>query len=188
VSKFARAAIATVVLATGLTALIAARPPAEQRWPAVAAPAVSVVSASPADGATVASAPAEVELAFNVPVDVSRSHVSVVDSGGIALNGGESQLVGAERLRQPIRAATGDVTAAYHVTFVDGSTLTGTLLFHVGAGVPSAERPADAAAHEHGIDPLSAVLLTLDGVVFFGAIVLLMARPRRPSGRGTAPR
>jgi methionine-rich copper-binding protein CopC len=175
VNRFARATIASLVLAGGIAALVAARP-----FPG-SSPAARVVSASPADGAKIATAPAEVELAFNVPVDVGRSHVSVVDGAGAALNGGEPQLVGVDRLRQPIRPATGEVTVAYHVTFVDGSALTGTLLFRVGDGKPSADR---SAAHEHGIDPLSGVLLALDGLVFFGAIALLLRRPRRAGRRG----
>jgi methionine-rich copper-binding protein CopC len=85
-----------------------------------------------------------------------------------------------------------DVAVSYHVIFTNGRTLAGTLHFSVGtrlaAGPGAAREPstvdaatdADAAAkanaagnaevaagsaHHHGVDPVSATLLAVDGVV-----------------------
>ncbi|WP_083802153.1 copper resistance protein CopC [Micromonospora sp. ATCC 39149] len=82
----------------------------------------------------------------------------------------------------PLRVdAPGDYTVAYHVTFADGTAVTGAHRFSVGTGVAPA--PLDDAArrastdvvvdaHGHGIDGFSA----------FPAV-----RRRRGRGRGTRP-
>jgi methionine-rich copper-binding protein CopC len=70
------AAGAAAALAVGLAVVLADRAP--DRGPA------AVTSTSPADGATLARAPTEVELSFTGPVDPARSHISVMDgSDGI---------------------------------------------------------------------------------------------------------
>jgi methionine-rich copper-binding protein CopC len=96
-----------------------------------------------------------------------------------------------------------DVTVSYHVVLTDGRELAGTLRCRVGtrvaagpgaAGGPSpvdAATAADAAAeadaggnaavagsaHQHGVDPVSAALLVVDGVVALTVVVLLLRRP-----------
>jgi methionine-rich copper-binding protein CopC len=102
-----------------------------------------------------------------------------------------------------------DMTVSYHVIFTDGRELAGTLHFSVGmrsaAGPGAAREPstgdattaadaakADAAgnaevaagpAHQHGVDPVSAALLAIDGVVALAVVVLLLLRPPpQPSG------
>ena len=180
-------ACATVVLAVALTALFTTRAPD----PAQAA----ITSTSPIDGAWLAQAPTEVELSYTAPVDLVLSHVSVWDRFGTAVNTGQPILVKPEKLRQPVKiTAVGDVTVAYHVTFVDGAELAGTLRFSVGIGkaagtgatmAPSATNTSTTAAvagstHQHGVDPISAALLVLDGVVALAIILLLMRRARPP--------
>jgi methionine-rich copper-binding protein CopC len=175
---------AVVALAGALVLYLAARQPNH--------PQAGLTSTDPADGAVLALAPAEVELSFTAPVIPDLSHVSVQDSSGTALSTGRPRPVLPERLRQPVNiTATGDVRVVYHVTFVHGAELTGTLHFTVGApraagsGVTTA--PAantdDAVAgstHQHGVDPISGALLALDGIVALAALVLLMRRPNRP--------
>jgi methionine-rich copper-binding protein CopC len=101
-----------------------------------------------------------------------------------------------------------DMTVSYHVIFTDGRELAGTLHFSVGmrsaAGPGAAREPstgnattaadaakADAAgnaevaagpAHQHGVDPVSAALLAIDGVVALAVVVLLLRPPPQPSG------
>jgi methionine-rich copper-binding protein CopC len=102
-----------------------------------------------------------------------------------------------------------DMTVSYHVIFTDGRELAGTLHFSVGtrsaAGPGAAREPStvDAApdagaanahaagsaevaagsADHHGVDPVSAALLAIDGVVALAVVVLLLRRPPpRPSG------
>ncbi|HET8662531.1 MAG TPA: copper resistance CopC family protein [Micromonosporaceae bacterium] len=145
-----------------------------------------VTSTSPADGAVLAQAPTDVVLSLNGPVDLGRSHVSVRDRAGTAVTSGQPGLVTPERLRQPVSIpATGEMTVAYHVTFMDGAELVGRLRFSVAGQAGSAAVPAPASAgtepaHAHGVDPFSAVLLVLDGIVALTVVVLLLRRPRLP--------
>ncbi|HZN17518.1 MAG TPA: copper resistance CopC family protein [Micromonosporaceae bacterium] len=146
----------------------------------------AVTSTSPADGAVLTQAPTEVVLSLHGAVDLGRSHVSVRDTAGTAVSSGQPSLVTPERLRQPVSiTATGEMTVAYHVTFAGGAERVGQLRFSVASGAGSAAAPAPAGAvaepsHEHGVDPLSAVLLALDGVVALTVVVLLLRRPRVP--------
>jgi methionine-rich copper-binding protein CopC len=183
-------AFATVALAATLTALLAARSPDTAK--------AAITSTSPMDGARLAQAPAEVELSSTGPLVLDQSHVSVWDGSGTALNNGEPILVVPERLRQPVTITTaGDVTVTYHVTFIDGAELAGTLHFSVGIGratgtgasmEPSAATTntndaVSGSTHDHGIDPISAAMLVLDSVVAIAVIVVLVRRPR-PKGAG----
>jgi hypothetical protein len=72
------------------------------------------------------------------------------------------------------------------VTFTDGRELAGILHFSVGTGAGVAPRSAtaDTAArsdvavgHQRGVDPISAALLALDGIVVLAVVVLLLRRP-----------
>jgi methionine-rich copper-binding protein CopC len=155
------------VLAVGLAAVLADRPPHPGR--------AAVTSTNPADGATLARAPAEVELSLTGPVEPGRSHISVT---GSARTAGALRRAAPERLSQPITVtAAGDVTVAYHVTFTDGAELAGSLRFTAQSG-DSAGRPASEAVHQHDIDPVSAGLLVVDGIAALVVGVLLMRRPR----------
>lgn len=144
----------------------------------------AVASTSPTDRAVLAQAPTAVELSLTGAVDLGQSHVSVRDGSGAVVNAGQPSLVTPERIRQPVTiAAGGEVAVAYHVTFVDGAELVGRLRFSVAGGAGSAAEPAPAGAgaepaHAHGVDPFSAVLLALDGVVALTVVVLLLRRPR----------
>jgi hypothetical protein len=76
---------------------------------------------------------------------------------------------------------------AYHVVFTDGTETFGSVRFSVGTGVaPPAsagdvQRAAEASAlaHNHTIDPLSAILLVVDLGVLVGVVLLLILRPKR---------
>jgi methionine-rich copper-binding protein CopC len=169
------AAVAVAVLAVALAAFVA-RPSDTPR---------TLASTVPAAGSTVAQAPAEVELTFTAPVVAARSHVAVHDRSGSALQQGDPRVAEPDRLRQPVRGAVaGEVTVAYHVTFVDGAELAGTLRFTTRSGNPAGARAAGPAPHRHGVDPLSAILLAVDGIVALAVLVLLLRRPRRPRTTG----
>jgi methionine-rich copper-binding protein CopC len=165
---------AAAVLAVALAAFVAARPPDPGRH--------VVTSTVPADGVTVGRPPTEVELSFTDPVDPGRSHVSVRDGSGSALDVGRLRLDMPEQVRQPVSiAVAGEVTVAYHVTFVDGAELAGTLRFSTGSGNADGDlagAPPGNATHQHGIDPLSAALLVIDGLVALAVLLLLIRRPR----------
>jgi methionine-rich copper-binding protein CopC len=141
----------------------------------------SLVAADPADGAVLPAAPTAVTLTFATPPDRGLSHVSVADSAGTAVGAAEVIRAGSSDLRLPVSIhAPGDYTVAFHAVLTDGSETTGTLRFSVGTGVPPAGAgPAATAAHQHTIDPFSAVLLVVDLVVLLTVVLLLLA-PRRP--------
>ncbi|HKA69738.1 MAG TPA: copper resistance CopC family protein [Actinomycetes bacterium] len=168
-----------VVLAVGVAVMLADGPPEGDH--------AAVTSTSPADGATLATAPTEVGLTFTRPVDPNRSHIFVMDEPGTASvhTTGALRQTAPGRLSQPISMAeAGAVSVAYHVTFVDGAVSTGSLRFTVGSGT-GAGQPAPASAHNHDIDPVSAALLLADGIAVLAVLVLLLRRPRRiaPSRR-----
>jgi methionine-rich copper-binding protein CopC len=170
------AAAAVALTAAGVALLFAVSP---------SGPAVT--SATPPEGEALAAAPAAVELAVSKRPDAGRSHVSVVDGSGAAVPAGALAVTGADGLRLPVTiTGRGTFTVVYHVELAGGGELTGSWRFGVGAA-PDGSRPA-GAAHEHGVDPVGAALLVVDGLVALGVIVLLLRRPRRPGRRGLAGR
>ena len=172
------------------------------------APHAALAATTPADGTILAEPPRAVDLAFTAAVAPDLSHVDVRDASGTAANAGRPTLVRPEILRQPVDiAADGDVTVTYHVILVDGTAVAGAVRFTVGAGAgasaaaarrtaapsgPAASAPpVEAASHGHGVDPVSAALLALDGLVGLAVIVLLARRPPsrpRAAGRQHHPR
>lgn len=157
--------------------------------PAAAAADSGPTSSNPAAQAVLAAPPAAVELTFPAAPDPDFSHVSVLTADGTRTNSGALTRSAGRTLRQPVSiGSSGDVTIVYHVLFTDGGESTGTLRFSVGTGVPpapldSAARRAATAAldvHEHQVDPVSATLLVIDGLVAFGVLGLLyLRRPYR---------
>lgn len=157
--------------------------------PAAPAAASAVVVTDPGDGAQLASAPQQVRLELSDTPDVADSHVSVLDGRGTILEAGELTAVAGSGLSENVHiTGTGDFTIAYHVVFGDGSEATGYTRFSVGTNVPPAPMTATAAdaarqasaGHEHGVDPLSGVLLLVDAVVLGAVLILLLRRPGRP--------
>lgn len=154
-------------------------------------------SSNPAAQAVLASPPEAVELTFRAAPDVDFSHVSVLAADGGRANSGALARGTDRTLRQPVSIdAPGDVTVAYHVLFADGGESTGTLRFSVGTGVPPASldpaarqaATANLDVHQHQVDPLSATLLVIDGLVAFGALGLLyLRRPYRHAPPPVAP-
>jgi methionine-rich copper-binding protein CopC len=179
---------ALAVAVTGLTAVagvvLGTTSAGSRATPAVAPAAVAT---HPADRAALPTAPAAVELAFPSSVEVGRSHVAVLADGGSQAGAGPLVQLAPGTVRQPVAiTGPGTFTAAYHVTFADGTEGSGFLRFSVGTGVPpppldaaAADRATDAAAagHPHSVDPLSAGLLVLDGLVAVAVVALLLRRP-----------
>jgi methionine-rich copper-binding protein CopC len=163
-----RVAVAAVALtAAGVALLFAVSP---------SGPAMT--AATPPDGAALAAAPAAVELAVSKRPDVGRSHVSVVDGSGVLVRAGALTADGADGLRLPVTiTGRGTYTVAYHVELAGGGVLTGSWRFGIGAA-PDGPPPPAGAPHGHGVDPVGAALLVVDGLVAVGAIVLLLRRRR----------
>jgi methionine-rich copper-binding protein CopC len=167
--------------------------------PAAGLAAGGLTGSDPPDRAALASPPAAVELTFSSPPDVSASHVRVLDDSGSPVNSAPATRARGNAIRQPVGiAGAGNLTVAYHALLADGSEASGLLRFSVGTGVPppalggGVREAVEAAAveaaggeHGHGIDPFSAVLLAVNGLVVVGVVLLLfLRRPRFAAERG----
>ncbi|GAA2704357.1 copper resistance CopC family protein [Micromonospora olivasterospora] len=149
----------------------------------VAARPGRLVSATPADGALLATAPGTVGLEFSRPVDPGQAHLSVAPAGGGRVLSGPPRADGA-RVTAPLPGApAGAYLVAYHVVLADGTSLTGSHRFTVspagGADPAPRAAPPDAgsAGHEHGVvDPATVVVVALDALAV--AVVVPLARRR----------
>ncbi|MGC5031223.1 copper resistance CopC family protein [Micromonospora sp. DT229] len=179
-------AIVTALASVGVALTIAAVARQSDGTPA------RVLTVDPGDGAALSSAPEAVTLRLSIGADAVLSHVTVRDRAGNPVNDGRVRTDGKTGLRQPIQlTGTGDYSIAYHITFTNGQDATGILRFSVGTGVPPqglTEVPdpiLDEADHAHGIDPVGATLLVLDGLVLLVVLALLLRRPARHRGPPT---
>ncbi|MGN9910231.1 copper resistance CopC family protein [Phytohabitans sp. LJ34] len=144
-----------------------------------------LTASTPAAQAALAAAPAAVELTFSAVPAAADSHVAVVDESGAKVDTGELALVAAGTLRRPVSiGAAGDYTVAYHVEFEGGGEAKGILRFSVGTGAPppASDRAVEVATaavsdtHGHGVDPIGATLLVIDGLVVLVVVGLLYLR------------
>ncbi|WP_158554078.1 copper resistance CopC family protein [Micromonospora deserti] len=176
-------AVTTALVGVGLAVAVGATARQSTGEPA------RVLRTTPADGAALAAGPGEVVLRLSTRPDPALSHVTVRDSAGTTVNAGRLSTDEETLLRQPARLAlAGDYSVAYHVTFANGRDAAGVLRFSVGTGSaprstdPIPDAVPDTDGHAHGVDPVGATLLVLDGVVLVAVLVLLRLRPapRRP--------
>jgi methionine-rich copper-binding protein CopC len=197
------AACAIVVLAVGLAVSSAQRPPSPGRAAALTStdPADGAALERAPTGVELSfTAAPDPDLSH---VSVRDGSGTVLDAGRLRLVQPERLRQPIHGAAAPPEGPV-DVTVSYHVIFTDGRELVGTLHFSVGirvaAGPGAAREPstvdaatdADAAAkadaagnaevaagsaHQHGVDPVSAALLAIDGVVGLAVVVLLLRRP-----------
>jgi copper resistance protein C len=110
-------------------------------WSAPVASAHSrVVSSDPADGATVASGPAQVTITFNEPLQESFAVLTVVGPDGHYWQDGNA-IVDGPRLSAALRelGPAGTYTMNYRVTSADGHPVEGRRSFELttaGSGTP----------------------------------------------------
>ncbi|MGC5053267.1 copper resistance CopC family protein [Micromonospora sp. DT48] len=145
---------------------------------------VEVLAMEPADGAVLPDLPTTVRIRVAGEPDPGRSHIVVYDADRTRLSTGAVVRDGDDGLRQQVVVTRpGLLAVAYHVVTVDGRTTSGVARLTVGSpGAAAAAGPADAtdgAAHAHGVDPMGAALLALDGLVLLAVLVLLLRRPTR---------
>ncbi|GAA4690308.1 copper resistance CopC family protein [Phytohabitans rumicis] len=152
--------------------------------PAAAVAQDGLVASDPRDQAVLAAGPSGVRLTFS-STPTADSHVSIVDGNGSAVTTGPLSAAPGRALWQPIAIdAPSDVIVAYHVELDGGGEASGVLRFSVGTGKPPALTGAvpDADPHAHSVDPLSAFLLVVDGLVVLGVLAMLwLRRPIPPS-------
>ncbi|MCC2333672.1 copper resistance CopC family protein [Cellulomonas wangsupingiae] len=103
-------------------------------------------STDPADGSTVATAPAQVTLTFDQPATELGTQVVVTGPDGAVLSAGAAQLVDASVV-QPLVAElpAGTYTVDWRVTSADGHPLSGAFTFTATDAVGGAVPTADAA-------------------------------------------
>ncbi len=151
------------------TALLAAALVLLGPVPARAAPATT---SNPADGAALSTAPPQVTLTFGrVPV-ADDSHVTVLAGDGRPVAEPARPVRSGLSLSQPVGIdRAGDYTIVYRVAFAGGGQEQGTRRFSVTAGADP-----HAAHTGHGVDPVGATLLAIDGLVVLVVVFLLLIR------------
>lgn len=134
------------------------------------------------------TAGSDVELTFTAKPSAELSHASVRDAAGTTVSSGTPRAGRGDTLLLHVRAAApGVFTVSYHAAFADGRETSGEARFTADGRVADALSEAalsDAAApsdaHEHGVDPVSGLLLGADVLVLVVVGLLLLRRPRVP--------
>lgn len=133
---------------------------------------------SPPANAVLPSAPRQVILVFNEPVDQEFSAASVQDRNGRKVSGKAAFSKDGGRMTVPVDAVTpGAYTVRWRVlSTADGHTTSGFLIFSVGESAPASQPSARTDAPDplivafRWLGYLAAILLT--GAVFFQSLVL----------------
>jgi methionine-rich copper-binding protein CopC len=134
-----------------------------------APPSLTLVSSSPVDASAL-------RLTFSADADPALSHIAVATADGRQLEAGPVTAGPGHVLSVPVRpVGDGGYTVAYHVVGAGGDEASGIVRF--GADAPAAA----GHEHEHGIDPLSAILLTINLIVVITVVVLLLRRRPVPT-------
>ena len=116
--------------------------------PAVALGHADLESSTPASGATLGTAPTEVELIFGGELVPDGSGFTVTDAEGRTVGAGELDLAVAERneLRGPVTISRpGTFTVTWTSVAADGHRESGTFTFAYGSEVPDTALAAPAA-------------------------------------------
>ena len=130
-----------------------------------------LVAATPVDGASVTTAPADVELQSSGVVQELGAQVAVTGPDGTVVGRGRPQVVDSV-LTQPLSPdlPAGTYTVAWRVTSADGHPISGTTSFTVGAGtVTGATAPVSEAAAARPADSSSGGWIGIGA----GAVLLL---------------
>jgi methionine-rich copper-binding protein CopC len=139
------------------------------------------VELTPADGATLETAPASVSLTLPVGGPAQQLHLTVVDGDGTELTAGPPELRGAVASVDVDIAAPGSYTVVYHVVLADGEQHSGVATFQVGTSGAQAQAPT-VAGHDHGAQsPFDVALVVFGSILAVGTMVWLLwqNRPRR---------
>ncbi len=109
-------------------------------------------SSDPADGATLATAPATVSFTFNEPLLDQGNAITVTEvASGQRLTMGPAQVDGElVSVSWPEVSPAGEYRAAYRVVSADGHPINGTIAFTVAQAAGSAPAPAATASPATG--------------------------------------
>ena len=154
-----------------------------------------LVGSTPADGATVATAPREVVLEFDQPVQEPFTQVAVLDAADGHHERDEPLIDGVTVTQGLDDLVPGTYRISYRLGSADGHPITGTLTFTVTPPATSTETttaepspevvtPAAATSTTEQASNTSTLLLVGGlAVVVLGAVVYLMTgRQRQPTG------
>jgi methionine-rich copper-binding protein CopC len=125
--------LATVLLLSGVAVVATATP---------AFAHAELKGSTPAEGASLAEAPQQVQLTFSEAVTLPATPVTVTGPDGAAWAAGAASIAGAV-VTVPVtpNGPAGAYTLTYNVVSDDGDPITGTVKFTLTAAVPGAEAP-----------------------------------------------
>ncbi|TDB73772.1 copper resistance protein CopC [Micromonospora sp. KC721] len=143
VARVARATPVVMGAALGVSLLLPAAPAVAHN---------SLTGSNPADGARVATAPAQVELRFLSKLDPATTRITVVGPGRVPAAGGEPRFTG-NRVRVPFAPGpAGEYIVGYRVASGDGHPVQGEVTFTLTTGVSS---PAPSATPSVSTSPVA---------------------------------
>jgi copper transport protein len=152
-----------------------------------------LASSDPANGAVLATAPSRVVLTFTEAADPTLSTISVLGSGGTALQTGPVAALAPETLSvsMPSGVADGPYTVAWRaVSADDGHVTAGAFSFSVGAAAPSGSGatpvPVETASGPSTLSIVAKVLLYLGLMLLVAIPVLWVGVFRQPATRARA--
>ncbi|WP_237234381.1 copper resistance CopC family protein [Rothia nasisuis] len=157
-----------------------------------------LLATNPADGSTLAQAPAELELTYSGDImDVDGANqVRVTNAAGDSVTSGDPEIDGTA-IRQPLStsAAEGTYTVTWRVVSSDGHPIQGTFTYTVGdasaataSAEPSAENTDSASTSSADTDPVSQatgglpmplkIVLVLVAVAALGSVLTVVLKNR----------
>jgi methionine-rich copper-binding protein CopC len=140
-----------------------------------------LVSATPAPGSTVASAPAEIRLTFDGPPYDYGLGVVVLSPSGAHVESGRVSVQGNDVVQPLTRVSEpGTYQVQWRVVSADGHPASGTYAFEVNANGQSAA-PGAAADPSTSGGGKGWLLLVVAGLAVLGLVALLLVSGRRRS-------
>jgi len=195
-----RRLVAILVTAAGLSVALAGTASAHD----------VLISSSPADKATVATAPSSVTFTFDQPVQNFQPVVSLIGPDGKQYSSGSAAVDGNTVTGTVSAGPPGAYTAAFRIVSADGHPVTGEIHFTVsavagasgtspagnstaitsGGSAAAAAQPPAAVAGSSSTSGLSGWLwigLVVAALLVAVAVVLLVRRPTAAGSDGAAP-
>jgi methionine-rich copper-binding protein CopC len=141
--------LAIALLLSGVAVVVSATP---------AFAHAELVGSDPAQNATVAVVPQQVQLTFNEPVTVAENPVTVTGPEGVSWTVGQPSITGAV-VTVPVQASgpAGGYTLTYRVLSSDGDVVDGSVAFTLASAVPgpTASSPTSSAPPTTEVPPTS---------------------------------
>jgi methionine-rich copper-binding protein CopC len=121
--------LATALLLSGVAVIVTATP---------AFAHAELIASDPAQNASIAAPPQQVQLTFNEPVSLAENPVTITGPDGASWTIGQPSIAGAV-ITVPVQPSgpAGAYTLAYRVVSGDGDAIDGTVPFTLTAAVPA---------------------------------------------------